>query len=728
MWGSFDTKSQALDGIVQGQSISLGQLDPRLGRGDVIASVQSTQQSKSGRVWLKTPELTAAATGFGPSLNDFRGVSWFSGLRPESWGLPSVGDSLQGIALLDVKGNTRNVDYSVASSDGNTIRLLGEAQQTSAGFTPTAWGSLGGPFANTGPSRSLNYSPVILQGGVFTFHGPEKGRELREVEPIGQAFLNKVGFSEPEGRATFSVVPDRLNRANFQLAADGIDLNALGALFGLPAAGAEALPVSLKGLLKTGKLKAGESKIELSLYSPWLRLAQMFRGSGADSTVFSMAGKVASNDFKNWKAALGLSPRPFEIPSQSKHAVLANGTWSQASGLDFLVDSRDFPIESLHAFVDESFARYLPTGHISTQNLHIWGSPSAPSIAGGVTLNGGSIQLDNNLSLPLQQAMVQFTSQNREVSLDKLLLQSGDIVVEGSGHRDRNSRLSGLLQVKQLPINMLGISLRDVTGDLNGQVAIRGRGLQIEEILLAAASSKIGIKGSPLELGSVVLGKSLEPNEGLRLRFENGSVLVDVPSGAAEALLSRPSDVKDAKGVALSSSVPAGRIGLGGSLRLTSLPTQDFNGWLHSPVGPVFGTAKSPFRLYWDQLELSASQQWLAAAGLRPSKEQESLDGDSTGELSLQGSFNDSSMTSAAAANPLPLTAEFRLDQLNFFAKKTPANFNRALTEETLSAVEQVAGSNTTEPLERRLSLTEPGYHLFTKRQGALVRQQSIPL
>ncbi len=225
---------------------------------------------------------------------------------------------------------------------------------------------------------------------------------------------------------------------------------------------------------------------------------------------------------------------------------------------------------------------------------------------------------------------------------------------------------------------------------------------------LAAASSKIGIKGSPLELGSVVLGKSLEPNEGLRLRFENGSVLVDFPSGAAEALLSRPSDVKDAKGVALSSSVPAGRIGLGGSLRLTSMPTQDFNGWLHSPVGPVFGTAKSPFRLYWEQLELSASQQWLAAAGLRPSKEQESLDGDSTGELSLQGSFNDSSMTSAAAANPLPLTAEFRLDQLNFFKKKTPANLNRALTEETLSAVEQVAGSNTTEPLERRLSLTEP--------------------
>ncbi len=710
--GSYNTSNQAGDAIIQGQGVSLGQIDPRLGRGDVIAAVQSGVNAKAARVWLKTPELAAAATGFGPTLNDFRGISWFSGIHPEAWGLPSVGESLQGVALLDQQGGKRRLDYSVSSADGNTLRLLGDAEQTGAGFVPTLWGSLGGPLANIGSTGSLNYSPVVMQGGVYTFHGPEKGREIRPVEPVGQAFLDKVGFVEPSGRATFSVVPDRNNRANFQLAADGIDLSTLGNLFGIPAASSEALPLSLKGILRTGPLKPGESKVELSVYSPWLRLAQVMRGDAPDSPVFSLAGKFASSNYKDWTSVVGLSPRPFQQPSDSKHAVLARGRWSSSDGLDFLVNSRNFPIESLHSLVDDSLVHYLPTGYLATKDLHIWGSPLAPSIAGGISLNGGTIHLDNNFNLPLNQASVQFTSQNREVSLDKLLLQSGDIVVEGSAHRDPNARLTGLLEVKQLPIHLLGISLRDVTGDLNGKVSVRGHGLKIEEMILAAASSKIGIKGSPLELGSVVLGKSLERNEGLSLRFENGAVVVDFPSGYAEALLSRPIPAKDLKQDAIAASTSAGKIGLGGTLRLTSVPRNDFNGWLHSSAGPVFGTATSPFKLYWDQLELSASQQWLAAAGLRsPEDNKDLLDGDSTGELALQGSFSDTALNKGARAtgsNQTPLTAQFKLERLNLVNTSSAALLDKVPTEQPVPDTAQVAAPVASGSVVRRLSLTEP--------------------
>lgn len=721
MLGSVNVATRTLDAVVAASNVDLSSLHPGLSRGEVLARIQGNTASKAGRAWVKTPQFTAAVSGFGTSLADFRGVSWFSGVRPEQWGL-SLGNSsqldLSGTALLEQLGNQRKVYYDVASSDSSIFRLVGEAFWRNNQVIPSAFARFALPTQSAGQqpvsasassaSRalsavSLQYSPKIMEGSAYTYHGPQQGREIRDVKPIGRSLsLAKL----PPNVAGISIEADRKDPNLLRLQGDNIDLGALLNWLdqSLPAQSYSSMPVSVEGSYRLNKAKPQQNQAEIKLYSPWVRLVGLAKSSSHPVPVFSLLGTLTSKDLKRWDSSLGIAPKPYQNPQTSPNSMVASGTWSRAKGLDFQLDSRNFPLASLYAFVDDSYGRYLPTGHLSAKNLRIWGDPKSPAISGSLAVTGGRLQVDQNLNLPLDEAQVQFKTEKGTVSLDHLLVRSQEVTVSGSAQRNGSDQTNGLFTINKVPIRWLGLGLRDVTGDLSGQVALKGKGFKIHEIILAAASSKIGVKGSPLQLGSVQFGRSPKIGEGLRLSFQGSSIAADIPIGSTEASLLRPGEGNQAS---------AGKVGLSGSIQIGALPTGSAKllDWLNSRNGPHFGDKKAPFRLYWNDLELVAGQRWLMAAGiLNPKTALSPVEGNSTGDVQLRGAFGDWPGRDS-------LAADFHIDQLNLFkapstTEEKPTTSNPAANG-TTSNPTVISGDNSS---QRRLTLSEPVSLSYTSK------------
>jgi hypothetical protein len=146
-------------------------------------------------------------------------------------------------------------------------------------------------------------------------------------------------------------------------------------------------------------------------------------------------------------------------------------------------------------------------------------------------------------------------------------------------------------------------------------------------------------ESAPVSLKSVHFGV---PDRPVRLRFDAGRLVVDIPSGAAEAELAQGGDLK-----------------LMGEISGRKGPTQNLWAWMTSPDGPQLGQGKEPFSAIFSGIPWVAIRDGL---GLKVDERQGSLGGSLalSGKWSLLGR-----QRGAKARQGEEPSADLRLDQLS---------------------------------------------------------------
>ncbi|MCA9792764.1 MAG: translocation/assembly module TamB domain-containing protein, partial [Candidatus Eremiobacteraeota bacterium] len=549
-------QQQSLDMVAQGSNLDLNGsrgdgVVKVLGRGDGAAVFAAAAEA---------PNLKVVAQGNRRPNGTVRSLAWVDALQPGQGRVIARGagygtlDDLRLVYNGTLQPTQVEVDRMALSGEGrlrgNLLALERNLLTWETHFTPEV------------------ELPVIgYHGHAYDFIGPQMAPPL---EPVLIESFPFPGHNSVLVNGTTNLARRNLD---FNFIASGLDLGWLATLktINLPFQVESGL-ASARGHLGgswTNPMPTGRVDV------PWMALS---RPGAQQRYYYSMAARLDQS------LSLLLSGRTFD-PRLGRgefgpDMVSARGQVA-AEAVDLRLKVSHWPARELALLAPESMASLIPWGLVSSDNLHLWGSPSSPSLAGTVELENGGLRLADQ-TIPIELARLDFSGQQGEIRLSDLLVQSGQATLRGQGKRSANGTLEGDFWTEGFPLARLPGGLK---GQADAAVHVEGSTLYV-----AFQSEAVDYQGVTLE--ELVFGQiqrqddqlTTDTKHGVQVRMEGDRVAIKIPEGGLHARLE--DSVVSASG-AMSAGIPTQPIGLD---------------YLTSPQGPDFGRGGVPFRAQADHL------------------------------------------------------------------------------------------------------------------------------
>ncbi|MGE0490051.1 MAG: translocation/assembly module TamB domain-containing protein [Vulcanimicrobiota bacterium] len=515
-----------------------------LGRGDGAAVFAAAAEA---------PNLKLVAQGQRRPDGGVRALAWVDALQPgqgrvlaQGAGYGSLND-LQLVYNGTLQPTQLAVDRMLLSGEGrlrgNLLALERNLLTWETHFTP-----------------EVDLPVIGYHGHAYEFFGPNMAPPL---EPVVYDSFPFPGHNSVLVNGTTNLATRRLD---FNFIAAGLDLGWLATLNTIE------LPFQVESGLVSARGHLGGSwsnpqpggRVEV----PWMVLS---RPGAEQRYYYSMAARL-DQSLNLLLSGQTFDPR-LERGEFGPDMISAQGKVS-AQAVDLRLKVSHWPARELALLAPESMAGLIPWGLVSSNNLHLWGSPSSPSLAGTVELENGGLRLADQ-TIPIDLARLDFSGQQGEIRLSDLLVQSGDAQLRGRGKRTASGRLEGDFWAESFPLARLR---NDLKGNADAAAHLEGTSLYV-----AFESEAVDYRGVTIE--ELVLGRIqrrddelvTDPEHGVQVRIEGDRVAIRIPDQGFHARL-------EDSVVTASGAVSAG------------LPTQPLLSYLTSPDGPDFGRAGVPFR------------------------------------------------------------------------------------------------------------------------------------
>ena len=606
--GVFDTRNNGLAFSARADGMNLAALGLPGESASMIGSISGQLGGQLGVYgYAESARGKAALSGFQRANGTLGAVAWVDA--------PIPGQEDSNMQATVVAGGTldrMNLEYNgqaqapVLSSVG-PLDVMGSATLADKVLTvhPTLVAARD-ENGNAEPARYLTYS-----GEAYPFFGPLLAGPLKQVVVEEQAVPTRRSLSLA-GKA--DLARESLD-FRFQLRSAGLQELADQPLGSDPDSASlnETLPFdvlsgfgSVQGIL-SGTFRAPRLQADYDV--PWLLLANGYE----NRHVLSSKGRVSMNGPALNIDAAAVSETPFDgrltgapkalynLASQMTGMLAARGKVEASGRFDLRLATAGFDASFLSLVAPSTYLSYLPYGRLATENLHIWGTATSPSLAGAVRLLQGGLYMAGE-SFPFQVASLDFNSEGGKTRIDNLVVQAPGLNVSGYGQRDANGDLSGEISARDIDLaelRRLGPPLSGLGGRADAALALEGnwpRQPRIEVALngrdLTWNPAAVGGMAATLPIEELALGHFGEDGQtlasGLTITQDDIGLRMELPS---QGLRFRTV----ANGLSLEAE---GAVRFPGGLPdLRMFKTfSDWKGYFISANGPDLGAPGAPFR------------------------------------------------------------------------------------------------------------------------------------
>ena len=598
-----------------------------------LAGVYDTRNS-AVKATVKSPNFDLAAVGLPPESANLAatlegrvdgdiGVYGFAGSSRGRAALSAVRRSsgrLSGVAWVDGTQNGVDVE-TVVVGDGTPSEMNFEYTGRAggpqlAGFGPLdLFGAAHLAGSNLTIKPTLFSAPNATQEVSFYPLTTYSGAAYSFFGPLMAGPLEKVVIEE----SPFPTTRSALVAGKANLGTGALDLKYHIRMARLedapfPVPMESPLPFELlSGYGRAGGRVLGtldSPKVQASFHLPWL----MLEHDNERRLTMGVSGRLALGRRILEVPQITVSENPFDGRlEQETEAVPGDGLLGVSGQLkmdqtfDLRLKTQGFSPSFLAFFAPEQFARFVPSGRLATDSLHVWGSIAEPALAGEVRLLRGGIMLGGE-PYPINSASVDFSSQGGEIRIPRLSAVAPGVELTGSLRRRVDGELEGEIRAEDMDL----AKIRRVDPLLEG---LSGRGDLVVKMGGAFPSSpvaEVGFRGKDLiwnnkhiggrdrdvAIETLVLGVFEE--EGMSLR--KGLTIAPTDSGI---FLELP-----AQGFRFQRASEGLRMTAGGAVNLpmAGLTASNFKTfqslmeYFASPDGPDFGRQGVPFEVAFDNL------------------------------------------------------------------------------------------------------------------------------
>lgn len=595
--GVYDTRNSALKASVSSPNFDLAALGMAGESANLTASVEGRIDGDVGVYGIaQSHRGKAALSGIRRSSGRLSGVAWIDGTQD--------GVEVETVVVADGTPTSMNFDYTgqlggpqlaglgplnlfgAANLSGNTLRVQ-----------PTL---LSAPDAG----RETTFYPMVTySGAAYSFFGPLMAGPLEKV------VIEESPF--PVGRS--AVVAGTAN----------LGTGALDMKYHLQAAGLEDAPFSrlMEGPLPFSLVSGygtmggrvlgtlGDPKVEAGFHLPWL----MLENAHQQRLTMGMSGRMALGKRIVEVPSLTVAENPFdrrllqespEIPGDGLLGVSGNLKSDQT--FDVRLKTQGFSPSFLAFFAPAEFARFVPSGRIATDSLHLWGTLAQPSVAGMVRLlRGGIMVADEPYSI--NSAFLDFSSQDGEIRIPELGLVAPGIEITGSLKRRSGGQLEGAIVADDIELSKMARFEPVLAG-------VKGHGdlvIKLGGTFPAAPRAEVGFRAENLLWNPRFIGgrERQVAIERLTLGIFDEQ---DVPN-LIEGLTFAPSDdgiflQLPAEGFRFQRAADGLKMTVGGAVNLPTGGLSNFKTfhsvaeYFASPYGPDFGRGGEPLTLRVESL------------------------------------------------------------------------------------------------------------------------------
>jgi translocation-and-assembly-module (TAM) inner membrane subunit TamB-like protein len=606
--GVYDTRNSGLNFSLRSPNFNLNSLGLPAEQANLAASVEGRLDGDLGVYGLaQTARGKAALSGFRRSSGHLSGVAWLDGVHQ--------GMDLQTVVVADGTTTNLNFDYT-GRVEGKQLAGLGPLDIFGAadlvGNTLRVRPTL---LSGADAKDSSIYPLTTYSGAAYSFFGPLMGRPLE-----------KVVIEESPFPTTRSITV----AGNANLGSGALDLK-----YQLRAAKLEeapfppqmeaALPFELLGGYGTADGEVlgtiSQPKVGASFHFPYLLL-----GRRHTENRLSMAarGRMALGRRIVEVPSLTVSETPFDSRLRGNSEVSGDGllgisgVFKSDSSFDVRLKTEGFSPTFLAFFAPQQFARWVPSGRLSTESLHLWGTVDRPSLAGQMRLLRGGVMLAGE-PYPINSAFIDFSSQSGEVRVPELGLTAPGLDVKGSLKMRTGGQLEGAIRADDIDLARLErfdplLGGLEGTGDLAVNLGGSYPSSPQLEVGFKASNATwnpkvMGGRDRAIPIEALVLGVFEEDRlaSGLTIAPSDDGIFLELPSNGF--LFQRSSD-----GLRIAAS-GAVSIPFGGMVAANFKTFRSLADYFASPVGPDFGRQGTPFQLAIDNLTTAEAAKLTGRSG-----------------------------------------------------------------------------------------------------------------
>lgn len=598
-----------------------------------LAGVYDTRNS-AVKATVKSPNFDLAAVGLPPESANLAatlegrvdgdiGVYGFAGSSRGRAALSAVRRSsgrLSGVAWVDGTQNGVDVE-TVVVADGTPSEMNFEYTGRAGGPQLAGFGPLDLFGAAYLAGNSLTIKPTLFSapnatqevsfyplttysGAAYSFFGPLMAGPLEKV----------VIEESPFPTTRSAVVAGKAN-----LGTGALDLKyhiRVARLQDAPFPMPMESPLPFELLSGYGRAGGrvlgtlGAPKVEASFHFPWL----MLEHDNERRLTLGVSGRLALGRRILEVPRITVSENPFDGRlEQETESIPGDGLLGVAGQLrmdqtfDLRLKTQGFSPGFLAFFAPEQFARFVPSGRLATDSLHLWGSIAEPALAGEVRLLRGGIMLGGE-PYPITSASVDFSSQGGEIRIPRLSAVAPGVEVTGSLRRRVGGQLEGEIRAEDMEL----AKIRRVDPLLEG---LSGRGdlvVKVEGSFPASPVAEVGFRGRDLVWNNKHIGGR---DRDVAIETLVLGVFEDEGTTLRKGLTIAPTDrgiflELPAQGFRFQRAAEGLQITAGGAVNLpmAGLTASNFKTfqslveYFASPDGPDFGRQGVPFEVAFDNL------------------------------------------------------------------------------------------------------------------------------
>ena len=597
--GVYDLRTQGVDLSVESPSLSLG----KLGLPGQTARFQGSVTGALGGTlglygYANSKSLgEVAVSGFRRPNGEVSAVAWVDA--------ENQGVDFKGTLVANGQPSNLDLDYT-GELRSEQVAELGELDVFGSA-------NLRGKALTIRPTllRAADKKASLVQYPITTY----RGSALPLFGPLLSGPLEKLVIEES---------PFPVNRTMMLSGGADLERRSLDVAFDIRGAGLEEfadrwtpvgqealdhqLPAKLLGAYGTARGRAvgrmGSPQISADFHLPWLflenepmkrqslsvsgRLREIRRGLNIESLTIS-------------EKAFDARVRPGQTLASGDDAGIlkATGHVSNDGQVELRMTTSDFALDALSFFVDSGAREFIPFGRVATNNLHIWGTTSKPSVAGEIEFKRGGVMLAGE-PFPIQEGRLDLASQGGEVRVKELRVSAQGIEMAGWGRRQVNGQVEGELYAKDVEFSdfhRLGRPFTGFEGEADVLLELGGSLPSAPVLKLGVATRNltwdpVAVGGNPgaIKIQELALGR-IDPEKsrllsGLTLARDNKGLYFDFADQGFRF------KTESTKGMGLT---------LSGAVRLDGFPQlkgKTFSAWLNylaSEVGPDFGSGGKAF-------------------------------------------------------------------------------------------------------------------------------------
>jgi hypothetical protein len=472
------------------------------------------------------------------------------------------------------------------------------------------------------------------EGRAYSYFGPQEGPPILHVQtpPEPWQYGGTLAASGDYGLSGGAM--------NLNIKGRNLNLGQLATWFGplqdLPLLSSAGLTLEHSLLDMDARVEGtrAQPRVTASLRSPWTRVSRDINGN-PESLALSWRGDARVQGGRMDLQAV-VSPRPHDVAllyeprGVSADWLRADLHVSRDMSMRGVVRSEAFPLSVARFLAPEWLAYQMPSGVLSTEGLQVSGTLYDPQLTGRVDLRSGRYWTGFRY-LPIDEAFVDFASQQRATALSRFRLRSGGLTLEGRGNRTSDGRFTAQVWADDLPLDTLndfGFATQGWQGTVDLAATLRdSRGMNPEAWIALEGRDLVPSQDGVFGVRRLVLGElereldgipTTGPGKGVHFRMEAGEMIVELPP-SARLVFNDPQE---------STVAATGRL----SWRALPQPRQTPLAWLMSANGPRFGRDTQPLQVSLEKFSWDVARQLLA---LPP----DTRDGYVTGSVSLLGQW-----------------------------------------------------------------------------------------